>query len=64
VKEVTRKAQQPQCDLLREIVGNPFRPVPLDPSLLRWNDSTVAKLAHSIYEERDLPEGTLDKSAR
>jgi len=38
-----------QAVLLREIVGNPFRPVPLDPS---WLTSTVQNLAAAIYEER------------
>jgi hypothetical protein len=38
--------------LLIEVFGNPFRPPTLDPSWLRWNDSTVPKIAHGIYEER------------
>jgi hypothetical protein len=38
--------------LIRDIFGNPFRPVPLDPSWLAWNDSTVSKLAQSIYDDR------------
>jgi hypothetical protein len=44
--------------LLREIVGNPFRPVSLDPAWLLWNEGTVTKLAEAVYEERrfgDLP---------
>jgi hypothetical protein len=39
-------------NLLRELVGNPFRPVFLDPAWLAWNDGTVRRLAQCIYEER------------
>lgn len=38
-----------QVRILREIFGNPFRPVALDP---RWLTSTVRFLAQSIYEDR------------
>jgi hypothetical protein len=38
-----------QCDLLRDIFGNPFRPVTLDPS---WLTSTVTSLAQAIYADR------------
>jgi hypothetical protein len=38
---------QRQCSLLRDIFGNPFRPVALDP---RWLTSSVVDLARSIYE--------------
>jgi hypothetical protein len=40
------------CEWLREIVGNPFRPAPLEPGWLRWNDGCVAALAQGIYEDR------------
>jgi hypothetical protein len=49
-----------QCDLLRDIFGNPFRPVALAPAVLTWNDATVVRLAHATYDERKLPGGTLD----
>jgi hypothetical protein len=39
------------CKALRDLVGNPFRPVALDPGWLSWQDSTVVKVAQSIYEE-------------
>jgi hypothetical protein len=32
----------------------------LPPAVLAWNDGTVRRLAESIYEERQMPEGTLD----
>jgi hypothetical protein len=35
--------------LLREVVGNPFRPVALDHS---WLTSTVVALARSVYDDR------------
>jgi hypothetical protein len=38
-----------QCDFLRDIVGNPFHPVTLDPS---WQTSTVLPLAQAIYAEK------------
>jgi hypothetical protein len=41
-----------QTDLIRDIVGNPFRPVILKPAWLAWNDGTVPKIARAIYEER------------
>jgi hypothetical protein len=50
-----------QCNLLADIFGNPFRPVILSPAVLTWNDGVVVRLAQAAYEERHLPEGTLDK---
>ncbi len=41
-----------QCDLLREIFGNPFRPVAIDPACLTRNDGTVPRLAQALYDER------------
>jgi hypothetical protein len=38
------------CRLLREIFGNPFRPVAFDPS---WRSFSVVGLAGSMYESRD-----------
>jgi hypothetical protein len=38
-----------QANLLRDIIGNPFRPVTLDPS---WRTSNVTALAQSIYDDR------------
>jgi hypothetical protein len=40
-----------QRELLREVVGNPFRPVALDAAWLRWRGNTPARLAQAIYEE-------------
>jgi hypothetical protein len=41
-----------QCRLLRDIFGNPFQPVSIEPGWLAWNDGAVVKLAESIYTER------------
>ncbi|HEY7309444.1 MAG TPA: hypothetical protein VH643_08815 [Gemmataceae bacterium] len=42
-----------QATLLREIFSNPFRPQPaVDSCWLSWNDSTIPKLTHAIYEDR------------
>jgi hypothetical protein len=40
------------CDLIRDVIGNPFRPVAVDPSLLAWNDGAILKMAKAIYDER------------
>jgi hypothetical protein len=51
-----------QCDVLRDIFGNPFRPPPfLDPSWLTWGGGAVRRLAAAAYEGRDLAEGPLDR---
>jgi hypothetical protein len=39
-----------QCELLREMFGNPFRPITLDPA---WFTPTVTALARQMYESRD-----------
>jgi hypothetical protein len=39
-----------QCSLVRDIFGNPFRPMAID---TEWKTSTVVSLAKSMYESRD-----------
>jgi hypothetical protein len=51
-----------QVRLVLDIFGNPFRSITLDPAVLAWNDAKVVRLAQAAYEERHLPEGTLDNS--
>ncbi len=46
-----------QAELLRDIFGNPFRPVATDPA---WQAATVLALAQAAYDEREMPAGTLD----
>jgi hypothetical protein len=46
-----------QAHLLRDLFGNPFRPVALDSA---WLSPTVTALAQAAYEERTLPSGELE----
>jgi hypothetical protein len=46
-----------ECHLVREVFGNPFRPVSLSPT---WRTPQVVALAQADYEQRELPAGTLD----
>jgi hypothetical protein len=41
-----------QIELIRDLFGNPFRCVTVDPSWLTYRNGTVSKLAATIYEER------------
>jgi hypothetical protein len=50
---VTPWAEHPE--LLRDLFG----PSVIDPSLLRWNDGVIPRLAQAVYDDRELPEGTL-----
>jgi hypothetical protein len=43
--------------LLRDLFGNPFRPVEVNPA---WRGGAAVRLAQAIYEERSLPSGHLD----
>jgi hypothetical protein len=42
--------ERAQCDLLRDIFGNPFRPMAFDPT---WRTDTAVALAKGMYESRD-----------
>lgn len=55
-------ARAAQAALLPDLFGNPFRRVHPAPSLLKWNDGAIVKLAQAIYEDRDLPSGRLDRA--
>jgi hypothetical protein len=46
-----------QAALVRELFGNPFRPLTLDPACLT---PTVLSIAQAAYETRSLPSGELD----
>jgi hypothetical protein len=49
---------RPLADILRDIFGNPFRPVALDPAWLTWNNATVPAIARHVYDDRayhDMP---------
>jgi hypothetical protein len=49
-KRAQADEQRAQCDLLRDIFGNPFRPVSFSPL---WRTDTVVSLAHQMYEARE-----------
>jgi len=49
IKSVVEEEPFAQANLLRDIMGNPFRPMNLDPS---WLTPAVLGLASFIYEER------------
>jgi hypothetical protein len=50
----TEEAQRKlQASILRDLFGNPFRPVAVNPTWLAWNRGTVVKLAQDIYDQRD-----------
>jgi hypothetical protein len=49
-----------QAALVRDLFGNPFRPVTISPAVLTWNAGLVVRIAQAAYEERPLPAGTLD----
>jgi len=49
-REPVRRAEAAAlCELLRDVVGNPFRPPRLDPA---WRTGVAVGLAEAIYEER------------
>ena len=52
VAAATHEEFAAQTALVRDLFGNPFRPVTVDPSWLAWNERTVVKLAQGIYDER------------
>jgi hypothetical protein len=68
--KTTGKEDPLQSQHLRDMVGNPFRPLPPKRGKRRWEvqlrgwltwrDGTIPKLAQAIYEDRDLPSGHLD----
>jgi hypothetical protein len=52
------ESQVERCDrvkasFLRDIFGNPFRPVSFDPSWRRWNGGVAVALAKQMYDSRD-----------
>lgn len=58
--EFAKKPDTPsdEANLLREVFGNPLRPVAVDPAWLTWRDGTTVKIAERNYEQRafaDLP---------
>jgi hypothetical protein len=57
VDETERAAQ---AHLLRDIFGGPWRPASVPLPVLAWNGGTVRRIAEGVYQERQLPAGTLN----
>ena len=49
-----RLASLDAVELVREVFGNPFRPVAVDPAWLTRNNNTVLRMARVIYDDRRL----------
>jgi hypothetical protein len=47
--EIDPSERRPHSVIIRDIFGNPFRPVTFDPS---WRTLSVVRLAQTIYDER------------
>jgi hypothetical protein len=61
--EAAQEERAAHVRFLRDIFGNPFRPLHvIDPAWLAWDGGTLLKLAQAAYEERRLPDGTLDSA--
>jgi hypothetical protein len=50
--QVYKDACKSQCNLIRDVLGNPFRPTVIDRYWLDWNERTIPTLARTIYDER------------
>jgi hypothetical protein len=50
-------AEREMVPLLRDIIGNPFRPATITPA---WRTPQVVALARAAYDQRELPWGQLD----
>jgi hypothetical protein len=46
--------------LLRDLFGDPVRPVTVHPGWLAYHNGIVPRLAQAAYAERQFPDGTLD----
>jgi hypothetical protein len=46
------RVQAAQAALVRDLFGDPFRRVVLNPAWLNWNSATVPRIARAIYEEQ------------
>ena len=57
------EAERPkQVHVLRDIFGNPSRVRAAAPAWSTWNNGVAAKLTQTIYENRELPSGILDRT--
>jgi hypothetical protein len=53
-READQKTERSaQCDVLRDLFGNPFcPPEPVPPAVLAWNDEAIPRIAQGIYDGR------------
>jgi hypothetical protein len=49
---VSADEERVQCNLVRDVFGNHFRPVRIDRTCLQWDDGLVVKLARGVYDDR------------
>ncbi|WP_434424741.1 hypothetical protein [Nannocystis pusilla] len=42
-----------QAELIRELLGNPFKPARIAPSWLTWRSGAIVELARAIYQKHD-----------
>jgi hypothetical protein len=57
-RAAAEEASASQCHLIRDVFGNPFRPVVGEQAWLSQKEGTVRRIAQAIYDERrfsDLP---------
>jgi hypothetical protein len=47
------REQSAQCHLLRDIFGNPFRSITLNPAWLTWHGGLLVSMARQVYDSRD-----------
>jgi hypothetical protein len=45
-------AQRELAALVRDVMGNPFRPTVVDERWLAWNGGTIVRVAEAVYAER------------
>lgn len=50
--DVQLASARDQVDLIRDLIGNPFRPVGIGDACLTWDDRMVGRLAEGIYQDR------------
>ena len=44
------KEQSRQCEILRDLVGDPFHPAVFQPHWVAWRDGTVRKMSEIVYD--------------
>lgn len=50
--EIVQADQALQCNVIRELVGNPFQTVKVNPGCLLWNGGSIPRIAKLIYDDR------------